>query len=254
MANDAVLSLSVRQNLYDDPRFFTEYARMRGETRGLHELLVLPCLPDLLPDLTGKRVLDLGCGDGWFCRYAADAGAASVIGADPSVRMLTQARDRTNDARIRYVNAFAEDAAFDAGSVDVVVSILALHYVAELDPVLAAVAGWLEPGGTFVEIVEHPIYTSQLERSGWITELGRHAAWPVSDYFDEGARISTWFIDGVVRYHRSVSETVNAVRRAGLTIDHLAEPQPSRRAVATTPDAADELIRPALLAVRAVKG
>ena len=99
-----------------------------------------------------------------------------------------------------------------------------------------------------MEIVEHPIFTSQLERSGWIDEQGHHAAWPVSDYFDEGARITTWFIDGVVRYHRSASATVNAVRRAGLTIDHLAEPRPSPIAVETIPDAADELIRPALLA------
>ncbi len=244
----------MRQNLYDDPCFFTEYVRMRGRTRGLHELLIVPCLPDLLPDLAGKRVLDLGCGDGWFCRYAADAGARAVIGVDPSVRMLTLARERTNDPRITYVNAFVEDVAFADASADVVVSILALHYVAELDPVLAAVTGWLEPGGTFVEIVEHPIFTSQLERSGWINAQGRHAAWPVSDYFDEGARITTWFIDGVVRYHRTVSAAVNAVRRAGLTIDHLAEPQPSPSAVETTPDAADELIRPALLAIRAVKG
>jgi SAM-dependent methyltransferase len=244
----------VRQNLYDDSRFFTAYARMRGQTRGLHELLILPCLPDLLPDLAGKRVLDLGCGDGWFCRYAADAGARSVIGVDPSVRMLSLARERTNNSSISYLNAFVEDAAFAAASADLVVSILALHYVAELDRVLAAVAGWLEPGGTFVEIVEHPIFTSQLERSGWIDEQGSHVAWPVSDYFDEGARITTWFIDGVVRYHRSVSATVNAVRRAGLTIDLLAEPQPTPSAVETIPDAADELIRPSLLAIRAFKG
>ena len=105
-----------------------------------------------------------------------------------------------------------------------------------------------------MEIVEHPIFTSQLEQSGWIDEQGHHAAWPVSDYFDEGARITTWFIDGVVRYHRSVSATVNAVRRAGLMVDHLAEPRPSPSAVATIPNAADELIRPALLAVRAFKG
>jgi len=243
----------VRQNLYDDPRFFAEYARMRGQARGLHELLILPCLPDLLPDLAGKRVLDLGCGDGWFCRYAADAGARTVIGVDPSVRMLTLARERTNNGRISYVNAFVEDFAFAEASADVVVSILALHYIAELDPVLAAVAGWLEPGGTFVEIVEHPIFTSQRERSGWINEQGRHAAWPVSDYFDDGPRITTWFIDGVVRYHRSVSATVNAVRRVGLTIDRVAEPRPSPSAVETSPDAADELIRPALLGIRAVK-
>jgi SAM-dependent methyltransferase len=244
---------AVRRNLYDDPQFFAEYTRMRSHESGLHELLILPCLPDLLPELAGKRVLDLGCGDGWFCRYAAAAGASTVIGVDPSLRMLGLAGERTSIDLIRYVNAYVEDVVLPDASADVVVSILALHYVAELDPVLAAVARWLDRGGTFVGIVEHPIFTAQRRRSGWITEEGRHVAWPVGDYFDEGARITTWFVDGVVRYHRSVSTTVNAVRNTGLTIDQLVEPRPSISAVETTPGGADELVRPALLGIRAVK-
>jgi SAM-dependent methyltransferase len=243
----------VRQNLYDDPRFFAEYERMRGQARGLHELSIVPCLPDLLPGLAGARVLDLGCGDGWFCRYAVDAGAASVTGVDPSMRMLELARERTDSERISYLNAFVEDVAFPDASADVVVSILALHYVAEVDPILAAAARWLDHGGTFVEIVEHPIFTSQRERSGWIGENGRHAAWPVSDYFDEGPRVTRWFVDGVVRYHRSLATTLNAVRTAGLTIDRVVEPRPSPAAVEGHAEAADELVRPALLGIRAIK-
>ena len=242
----------MRQNVYDDPRFFGEYARMRAQARGLHEAVILPLLPELLPDLTDKRVVDLGCGDGWFCRYAADAGAAAVVGVDSSARMLQLARERTRDVRISYLQAFAEEAEFPAASADVVVSILALHYVADLDPVLAAIAAWLDHGGTFVEIVEHPIFTSQREKSGWMTVDGRHAAWPVSDYFDEGARSTTWFVDGVVRYHRTVATIVDAIRGAGLAIDRVAEPRPTPAAVEATPEWADELIRPAVLGIRAV--
>jgi SAM-dependent methyltransferase len=243
----------MRQNVYDDARFFGEYARMRERARGLHEAVVLPSLPDLLPDLTGKRVVDVGCGDGWFCRYAADAGARAVVGVDSSARMLRLARERTNDGRISYMHAFAEDVEFAAASADVVVSVLALHYVADLDPVLAAIAVWLDRRGSFVGIVEHPIFTSERERSGWMTVEGRHAAWPVGDYFDEGARTSTWFVDGVVRYHRTVATIVNAVRAAGLTIDLVAEPRPTLAAVETTPEWADELVRPAVFGIRAFK-
>jgi ubiquinone/menaquinone biosynthesis C-methylase UbiE len=242
----------VRQNVYDDPRFFAEYARMRERARGLHEAVIVPWLPDLLPELTGKSVVDLGCGDGWFCRYAAEAGAGAVVGVDSSARMLQRARERTSDVRISYLHAFAEDVEFPAASADVVVSILALHYVADLDPVLAGIAAWLVHGGTFVEIVEHPIFTSQRERSGWMTVQGRHAAWPVSDYFDEGARTTTWFVDGVVRYHRTLATIVNGIRAAGLTIDRVEEPRPTLAAVETTPEWADELIRPAIIGIRAV--
>ena len=199
----------MRQNLYDDPRFFDRYKAMRDEARGLHELVIVPCLPEILPLLADKRVLDLGCGDGWFCRYAVDAGASCVNGVDPSARMLSLARERTSDTRITYVQAFAEEAEFPKASADVVVSVLALHYVADLLPVLQRIARWLVPGGTFVEILEHPIFTSQVVRSGWNTENGQHVAWPVSDYFDEGARTTTWFVDGVVPYHRSLSTILN---------------------------------------------
>jgi SAM-dependent methyltransferase len=242
----------MRQNVYDDPRFFDEYARMRERARGLQEAVIVPWLPELLPDLTGKSVVDLGCGDGWFCRYAADAGAGAVVGVDSSARMLQLARERRTDARISYLRAFAEDVEFPAASADVVVSILALHYVADLDPVLAGIAAWLDHGGAFVEIVEHPIFTSQRERSGWMTVEGRHLAWPVSDYVDEGARTATWFVDGVVRYHRTLATIVNGIRSAGLTIDQVVEPRPTVAAVESTPEWADELIRPAVLGIRAV--
>jgi SAM-dependent methyltransferase len=244
----------MRQNLYDDPRFFDGYWRMRGEARGLHENLIGPCLPEILPKLEDKRVLDLGCGDGWFCRYAANAGAKCVAGLDPSARMLRLARDRTSDARITYVQAFVEEADFGKASADVIVSVLALHYVADLMPVLHRIASWLVAGGMFVEIVEHPIFTSQLVRSGWNIENGRRVAWPVSDDFDEGARTTTWFVDGVVRYHRSLSTILNQFGAAGLSLDLVAEPRPSDNALKRNPDCHDDLIRPAVLAVRAVKG
>ncbi len=244
----------MRQNLYDDPRFFAGYTRMRDEARGLHENVIAPCLPECLPDLYDKRVIDLGCGDGWFCRYAANAGARSVTGVDASARMLTLARERSSNARIAYVQAFAEDAEFATASADVVVSVLALHYVADLVPVLQRIARWLVAGGILVEIVEHPIFTSQLLRSGWNTENGRRVAWPVSDYFDEGPRTSTWFVDGVVRYHRSLSTTLNQLGAAGFDLDLVAEPRPTDEALRRNPDCRDDLVRPSVLVVRAVKG
>lgn len=56
----------------------------------------------MLPELAGKRVLDLGCGYGWFCRAARDLGAADVVGIDLSAKMLARAAELTRDATIRY--------------------------------------------------------------------------------------------------------------------------------------------------------
>jgi SAM-dependent methyltransferase len=54
-----------------------------------------PSLRALLPDLRGKRVLDLGCGYGWFCRFACDVGATYVPGLDVSHKMLARAIELT---------------------------------------------------------------------------------------------------------------------------------------------------------------
>src|SRR6266540_2363436 len=106
-----------RQNIYDNPEFFAGYRNLRDNLTGLHENVVQPALPRLLPDdLSGKRVLDLGCGEGWFCQVALDGGARSVVGVDPSALMLERARASIRDPRASFVHTFAEDASFEEGT------------------------------------------------------------------------------------------------------------------------------------------
>lgn len=88
-----------------------------------------PALKAMLPELAGKRVLDLGCGYGWHCRYALEQGAREVVGVDISQRMLEQARCRTISERCRYLHMAMEDIDFPEACFDVVISSLALHYV-----------------------------------------------------------------------------------------------------------------------------
>lgn len=115
------------QNIYDDPEFFAGYQEMRHNASGINEAIEQPAVRSLLGDVRGRDAIDLGCGDGELCRHLAQAGADTVLGVDPSARMLALAAERTSDPRIRYQRAFAEDVHLPAGSVDLVVSSLALH-------------------------------------------------------------------------------------------------------------------------------
>ncbi len=83
------------QNIYDNDEFFAGYARLPRSVAGLDGAPEWPALRALLPDLRGCRVLDLGCGYGWFCRWAREAGAAAVLGIDVSEKMLARARADT---------------------------------------------------------------------------------------------------------------------------------------------------------------
>jgi len=138
-------------------------------------------------------------------------------------------------------------------SCDLIVSVLALNYVADVEPLLRRAVTWLDAGGVFVALVEHPMMTAQLPKRRWIDEDGRHVAWPVDHYQEEGRRTETWFVEGVVKYHRTVSTVLNAFTGAGLRLDVVDEPRPSAEALAALPEHRDELIRPSLLAVRALK-
>src|ERR1700676_3747139 len=103
------------QNISDNDEFFAGYARLARSIEGLEGAPEWPSLRALLPDLRGRKVLDLGCGYGWFCRWAREAGAAEVVGIDVSEKMLARARADTpadtTDAAITYQRADMESLA-----------------------------------------------------------------------------------------------------------------------------------------------
>ena len=126
----------MKQNKYDEPEFFAAYSAMPRSMEGLEGAGEWPALKALMPSLGGARVLDLGCGFGWHCRYVREAGAASVVGIDLSERMLARARATTDDAAIDYRRMAIEDIDFVPDSFDLVLSSLAFHYVANFEPVV----------------------------------------------------------------------------------------------------------------------
>src|ERR1041385_5126794 len=117
----------MKQNIYDDDKFFEKYSQMRRSVKGLEGAGEWKTLEKMLPVFQGKRILDLGCGYGWHCQYAIEHGAKSVTGVDISNKMLDVAREKTSKD-ILYIHASIEDAQFDDQSFDVVISSLAFHY------------------------------------------------------------------------------------------------------------------------------
>jgi SAM-dependent methyltransferase len=145
------------QNIYDQPDFFAGYSELRRSTEGLDGATEWPALRSLLPAVAGLRIVDLGCGFGWFCRWAKEQGAADVLGLDMSENMLSRARSWP-DAGIRYEVGDLERLELSPARFDLAYSSLALHYVENLARLFATVHAALVPGGCFVFSIEHPIY------------------------------------------------------------------------------------------------
>lgn len=82
--------------LYDNEEFFNNYSHMPRSEGGLAAAGEWWQLSRLLPgDMSGMSVLDVGCGYGWHCKYAAGRGAEYVLGFDPSEKMLAEAKSAT---------------------------------------------------------------------------------------------------------------------------------------------------------------
>jgi SAM-dependent methyltransferase len=238
------------QNIYDDEAFFAGYSRLPRSVHGLDGAPEWPALRALLPDLRGCTVLDLGCGFGWFCRWARQAGAARVLGIDVSGKMLARARAGTADPAILYVRADLERLALAPASFDLVYSSLAFHYIAGLDRLMAEVHRALVPGGGLVFSAEHPIYTAPSDPR-WLTDAAGRRVWPVEGYLEEGPRSRDWFVTGVRKHHRTLANHVNRLLRLGFALRHIEEWGPSDAQIAAQPELADERRRPMFLLVAA---
>lgn len=77
---------------YDDSIFFDKYSKMARSVYGLQGAGEWETLKKMLPSFENKKVLDLGCGFGWHCKYAVENNAMEVVGVDLSEKMLEQAK------------------------------------------------------------------------------------------------------------------------------------------------------------------
>jgi SAM-dependent methyltransferase len=238
------------QPLYDRGDFFAAYSRLERSVRGLDGAAEWPALRALLPPLAGKRVLDLGCGFGWFCRWACAQDAAAVEGVDVSGRMLERARAAPSGPAVVYRNADLENIALLRANYDLVYSSLALHYIENLEGLLRQVRDALVPGGHLVFSVEHPIYTAPA-RPGWSSDAEGRKAWPVDGYLSEGRRVTDWLAPGVVKQHRTLSGYLNLLLGLGFTLSRVEEWGPSEAQIAAHPEWGEERERPMFLLVAA---
>lgn len=236
------------QNIYDNPDFFQGYSQMARSINGLAAAPEWPALQAMLPPMQGLKVVDLGCGYGWFCRWASEQGAHSVLGLDVSEKMLAQASKTASATNIQYDRADLEHLNLPAAGFDLAYSSLALHYIKDLPRLFANLHAALKPGSRFVFSIEHPIFMAP-RNPGWITDAEGRKRWPVDSYQMEGERVTNWLADGVIKQHRTIGTLLNTLIAAGFSIQHVNEWGPSDAEVTALPALAEERERPMMMLV-----
>lgn len=242
----------MKENKYDNEIFFKKYSEMNRSKQGLKGAGEWSELEKVLPEFTGKKVLDLGCGYGWHCLYAAQNGAEYVLGTDISEKMLLAAEEKNGHEKIEYQCSAMEDLQFSDGAFDIVISSLAFHYIKDFEALVSNISKWITPKGYFVFSVEHPVFTSYGTQDWFYDEKGSILHFPVDNYYYEGKRDAVFLGEKVTKYHRTLTTYLNTLLQNGFQLQHIIEPQPPE-VMLDIPGMKDEMRRPMMLIAAAQK-
>lgn len=191
----------------------------------------------LLPPLEGARILDAGCGSGWYAEQLLARGAV-VDGVDASVAMVNHARRRlfggnpgiTPDRLTLQVADLAGTLPFAADVFDGVVSPLVLHYMRDWRPALREMHRVMKPGAWLLFSTHHPAADA--------------AHFGTTDYAATERVADHWdWVGDVEFYRRPLSEIVGSVIESGFTIEKLVEPEPTAEFRASSPESWERLMR-----------
>lgn len=168
-----------------------------------------------------RNALDVGCGEGRFCRMLQAWGVAA-IGLDPTEALLAQAR--TLDPEGDYRAGRAEALPFPEGAFDLVVSYLSLIDIPDVERAVQEMVRVLRPGGTLLIANLNGFATA----GRWVKGAdGRRLHFALDRYLERRPERASWRGIDIINWHRPLSAYMRLFLSAGLLLRHFDEPAPT---------------------------
>lgn len=200
-------------NDYDS---FAEAYTAETEANLINGYYARPAILDLAGDVTGRRILDAGCGSGPLFAALRDRGAI-VTGFDSSTKMVELARQRLGaDADLR-VGDVGGPLPYPDGAFDDVIASLVLHYFKDWTAPLAELRRVLRPGGRLIMSVNHPIPQKIINPEASYFAISE---WSDENIFNGQKAVLTY-------WHRPLHAMTDAFTRAGFRVAVISEPPPA---------------------------
>ncbi|MEI7709770.1 MAG: class I SAM-dependent methyltransferase [bacterium] len=190
--------------------------------------IILPNILKMLGSQKGLKLLDLGCGQGFFSREFLKAGA-NVTGVDLASKLIDIAKERSPKEINFLVSSADALGAIKNNSFDIVVTILAIQNMKNVEKVMSEASRVLKAGGSFFIVMNHPAFRNP-KKSSWDFDEKQNIQFRrVDEYFssssaninmhpgDEEKNITT------VSFHHSLQFYFKALSKAGFMVAHLEE-------------------------------
>jgi ubiquinone/menaquinone biosynthesis C-methylase UbiE len=189
-------------------------------------MVIAPNLLRVLALSRGERIIDIACGQGYFTRKFAEAGAIA-IGADISKELIAAAKKHSPKVEYHMAPAdklsFASSATFDAATI-----VLAIQNIENLGGTFAEAKRVLKPDGRLVLVMNHPAFRVP-KRTSWGWDEKEKVQYRRVDGYLSAATIPIDMHPGqsksaqTLSYHRSLQDFFKALSKAGFAVTKLEE-------------------------------
>jgi len=224
-----------------------------------------PAMFEILGNISGKKILDLGCGEGYNARIMAKKGA-KVWGVDFSKKMIDFAiqKEKKDKLGIVYHPADAYNLKmFKNNTIDIVVCFMALQDIRDYQKAIKEAYRVLLKSGRFLFSIPHPCFETT-EKQNYKRKLKDKLKeemihFKVKDYFNAHSYTVPWKMKRLTQhfettsFHRTLTHYVDALRDAKFLISRVKEPKPSKKGIRKHPIMKLHLIIPQSVVVEAVK-
>jgi ubiquinone/menaquinone biosynthesis C-methylase UbiE len=208
------------------------YSEENNQGKNFHSQIYLAAVNELLGNVNGKRVLDAGCGDGFFSLELAQKGAL-VTAVDGSDAMLNIAKRKHVHDNLQYYNMdLTRKLTFEDKFFDIVVANMSLMDIPEIELLISEVSRVLKKPGNFVFSITHPCFFI----SDWEEDENNIKMYKkIGNYLDERVEeLNFW--GKTLHYHRPLSKYIEVIEKAGMYVSSFREPVPSRKSIESHPE------------------
>ena len=242
-----------KDNVYNDEQIFNEYLKYRNDEDSPHTIEVKPIIIDLVDNLNGKKILDVGCGAGDLAYYFSENGAKSVLGIDISERAITYANHFNKKDNIEYKVMNICDLDKLNSKFDIVISDMVFNYICDFKSVMKNIYNLLEDKGIVVFSQIHPFSTAPINGRVWSKDKEGNDFYHLTDYGKNGMRETSYFGGKLEIFHRTFANLINSIIETNFEIVEFIEPSPSKEIIKKLPDRIKEIHKPSFLIVKLIK-